>query len=65
MVSPLRIERFQPRQSVVKIRLMLRNPQGAPWGVTLSVGMERFIGPYSRVPGLSSDSSLLEYQPVG
>jgi len=44
---------------------MLRTHDGGQWGVNLSVGMERFIGHYSRVPGLRSDSALLEYQPVG
>jgi hypothetical protein len=44
---------------------MLRKPDGGRWGLTVSVGMERFIGHYSRVPGLGSGGPLLEYQPVG
>jgi len=48
-----------------KIRLNLRTRDGGAWDLTVSVGMERFIGPYSRVPGLSSNSPLLDYQPVG
>lgn len=48
-----------------KIRLNLRTPDGGSWSLTLSAGMERFIGHYSQVPGLASDSPLLEYQAVG
>ncbi|HEX9964121.1 MAG TPA: hypothetical protein VGB04_03975 [Allosphingosinicella sp.] len=44
---------------------MLRTADGDCWGVTFSDGMERFIGPYSRVPGLRSDDRLLEYRPAG
>ncbi|HEX9947925.1 MAG TPA: hypothetical protein VGA98_10330 [Allosphingosinicella sp.] len=43
---------------------MLRAPSGRRWAVTLSDGMERFIGHYPKVPGFSSDSRLLEYRPV-
>jgi len=54
-----------PSRQSSKIQLMLRSPDGGCWGLTVSAGMERFIGPYSRVPGLGSGSPLLEYQPVG
>jgi hypothetical protein len=64
MMYPLRAERLQSPQSVSMIQLRLRTPDG-DWGVTLSPGMERFIGPYPRVPGLSSGSAFLDYQPVG
>lgn len=64
MVYPLRTERPAPLRSPAKIQLMLRTPDGGRWGVTLSDGMERFIGHYPRVPGLGSDSPLLEYRPV-
>lgn len=65
MMNPVRAERPVPRRSTAKIQLMLRTPDGGRWGVTVSDGMERFIGHYSRVPGLSSESRLLEYRPVG
>jgi hypothetical protein len=64
MMYPLRAERLEPLQSVSRIWLRLRSPDGE-WGVALSPGMERFIGPYPRVPGLSSGGALLDYQPVG
>jgi hypothetical protein len=65
MMYPLRTERPLPPRSTSRIQLMLRTPDGAPWSVSLSPGMERFIGHYSRVPGLSSGSSLLQYKPTG
>jgi hypothetical protein len=65
MVSPLRKERPVPPLSPAKIQLMLRTPDGSRWAVTLSDGMARFIGRYSRVPGLGSDRRLLQYRQVG
>ena len=53
-----------PPRFPAKIQLMLRTPDGGRWDVTLSDGMERFIGHYPRVPGLGSDSRLLEYRPL-
>ncbi|MET1112422.1 MAG: hypothetical protein ABWX67_12945 [Allosphingosinicella sp.] len=47
------------------MRLSLRTPEGGGWDLIVSLGMERFIGSYSRVPGLDSNGPLLEYQPVG
>lgn len=55
---------LSPRQSS-KIRLNLLTPDGGAWDLTVSVGMKRFIGSYSQVPGLGSNGPLLEYQPVG
>lgn len=54
-----------PSRRSSKIRLSLRAPDGGAWELIVSAGMERFIGHYSQVPGLGSNSSLLEYQPVG
>jgi hypothetical protein len=65
MVFPLRTERSEPPESVSRIRLVLRTSDGGQWAVSLSVGMERFIGHYPRMPGLGSGGALLEYQPVG
>ena len=48
-----------------KIQLMLRTPDGGRWGLTLSRGMERFIGHYPRVAGLGSGGPLLRYTKVG
>jgi hypothetical protein len=65
MFYRMRAQRPQPSARPSKIRLKLRTPGGGGWDLTVSAGMERFIGRYSRVPGLGSDSPLLEYQPVG
>ncbi len=54
-----------PSRQSPQIQLNLRTPEGGAWDLTVSAGMERFIGHYSQVPGLASGSPLLEYQPVG
>ncbi|HYE28356.1 MAG TPA: hypothetical protein VEA61_09005 [Allosphingosinicella sp.] len=41
---------------------MLRTPEGGQWRLTLSRGMERFIGHYPRVAGLGSGGPLLRYK---
>lgn len=46
------------------VQLMLETPDGSRWPVTLSEGMERFIGHYRRVPGLGSGGPLLRFEPV-
>ena len=65
MVYPLRKERPAPPRSPAKIQLILRTADGGRWDVTVSDGMEIFIGHYSKVPGLNSGSRLLEYRPAG
>jgi hypothetical protein len=64
MVYPLRTERPVPLEVPARVQLMVRNPDGDRWTVTFSDGVERFIGYYPRVPGLSSDGGLLEFRPV-
>jgi hypothetical protein len=46
-----------------KVELQLRTPDGGGWRLTVSSGMERFIGHYPRVPGLGSGGPLLRYEP--
>jgi hypothetical protein len=46
-----------------KVQLLLRTPDGTGWELTLSCGMERFIGHYPRVAGLGSGGPLLRYEP--
>ena len=44
---------------------MLGTPDGGScWTLTLSRGMEQFIGHYPRVPGLGSGGPLLRYEPL-
>ncbi|HEX8062898.1 MAG TPA: hypothetical protein VF535_06750 [Allosphingosinicella sp.] len=64
MFNHMRARLPLPTRPPAKLQLMLRTPDGAGWDLTVSAGMERFIGHYSQVPGLSSASPLLEYQPV-
>lgn len=45
-----------------KVQLLLRAQDGTCWGLTLSCGMERFIGHYPRVAGLGSGGPLLRYR---
>lgn len=65
MLHPMRAEGPLPTRQSQKLRLSLRTPEGAGWDLVVSAGMERFIGPYSKVPGLSSGEAVLDYQPVG
>ena len=65
MFYRMRATRPLPSRQVSKLRLNLRTPDGASWELTMTAGMERFIGHYSQVPGLESDGRLLEYQAVG
>jgi hypothetical protein len=55
--------RTGPTGSGSKVQLLLRTPDGAGWDLTLSCGMERFIGHYPRVAGLRSGGPLLQYEP--
>lgn len=41
---------------------MLKTPDGRRWALTVSQGMERFIGHYPRVAGLGSGGPLLRYE---
>ena len=54
-----------PLRHAPKIQLMLRTREGRGWELSLSEGMERFIGHYPRVAGLGSGGPLLCYEPVG
>lgn len=45
----------------VRVELVLRLEDGSPWRLTLSPGMERFIGYYPRVEGIDAGGPLLRY----
>ena len=60
-MSSMRVGRPRPGS---KVQLLLRTPDGGGWDLTLSCGMERFIGHYARVPGLGSGGPLLRYEPL-
>ena len=44
------------------VELVLRGPGGAPWVLTLSSGMERFIGAYPRLDGIDGGGPLLVFR---
>ncbi|HEX8624740.1 MAG TPA: hypothetical protein VF782_06640 [Allosphingosinicella sp.] len=45
-----------------RVELLLYLDDGSPWTLTLSSGMERFIGYYSKVDGLRSGGPLLSFR---
>ena len=58
---------FLPRSlaaQAARVELRLRLPDGAPWVLSVSAGVERFIGPYPRLGGIMSDGPLLEFETV-
>lgn len=65
MSCSIRSGRPLPSRETSKLQLTLRSPEGGRWDLTLSQGMERFIGSYPRIPGLGSGGPLLRYERVG
>ncbi|HEX8449579.1 MAG TPA: hypothetical protein VF652_08310 [Allosphingosinicella sp.] len=50
------------------VELSLQTRDGSPWRLTMSAGMERFIGYYPKVDGIDSGEPLLAFRainPVG
>jgi hypothetical protein len=45
-----------------KVELLLRREDGTPWTLSISAGVEQFIGYYPRIRGLVFDGSLLAYR---
>jgi hypothetical protein len=45
-----------------RVELELRLDDGSPWILTVSAGMERFIGYYPKVDGIESDGPLLSFR---
>ena len=48
-----------------RIELVLRLADGSPWRLTVSPGIERFIGHYPRIEGIDAGGPLLRYAVVG
>jgi hypothetical protein len=48
-----------------RVELALRLPDGRPWSLTFSPGIERFIGHYPRLEGFNCRGPLLEYARIG
>jgi hypothetical protein len=45
-----------------RIELELSRPDGEPWSLTVSPGIERFIGYYPRLEGFASAGPVLVYR---
>lgn len=56
--------RFQPRPRTSRLELVLRLEDGSPWRLTVSPGIERFIGYYTQVEGLDAGGPLLSFRAV-
>jgi len=52
-----------PRQAEA-VELVLRLPDGRPWSLTFSPGIERFIGYYPRLDGIDPGGALLTFRAV-
>jgi hypothetical protein len=44
------------------VELVLRDDAGAPWVLTLSAAMERFIGAYPRIEGFDTGGPLIVFR---
>lgn len=47
-----------------RVELLLHLPDGAPWRLSVSAGIERFIGHYPRLDGIAAAGALLEYRAI-
>ena len=47
-----------------RVELLLRRGDGSPWHLTISAGMERFIGYYAKVDGIDSGEPLLSFREI-
>ena len=56
---------FHSRQGPhARTELVLRLADGSPWRLSVTPGMERFIGHYPRLPSFGGESGLLHYRSV-
>jgi hypothetical protein len=56
---------FPAVAAVPRVELLLRLEDGSPWALTVSAGMERFIGYYPKVDGIDSGEPLLSFRAAG
>jgi hypothetical protein len=49
------------RSRLPRVELVLRLADGGPWRLTVSSGMERFIGHYPRIDGIEPGGPLLRF----
>ncbi len=48
-----------------RLELVLRLQDGSPWRLTISAGMERFVGYYPRLEGFDAGGPLLRFRALG
>ena len=48
-----------------RLELTLRLADGSPWRLTMSNGMEQFVGYYPRIEGIDAGGPLLRFHPAG
>jgi hypothetical protein len=53
---------FRPGPHAQRLELVLRLADGSPWRLTVSPGMERFIGYYPRLEGIDAGGPVLRFQ---
>ncbi len=53
---------FLPAAARPRVELLLRLQDGSPWRLTVSAGMERFIGYYPKVDGIDGGGPLLSFR---
>jgi hypothetical protein len=63
----MRVQGVKPLFSVSeapRVELSLFDAEGLPWTLSVSPGIERFIGFYPRLDGIDGGGPLLEYRTV-
>jgi hypothetical protein len=53
---------LNPRTLTASVELVLRLADGTPWRLSMSPGMECFIGSYPRVDGIDCGGPLLSFR---
>lgn len=48
-----------------RVELVLRDADGVAWPLTLSAGMEKFVGLYPRVDGFDTGGPLIVFRAAG
>jgi len=56
--------RYQTRPKAPCLELVLRLEDGSPWRLTVTAGMDRFIGYYPLADGLDAGGPLLRFRAV-
>lgn len=55
---------FREEAEPPKVELVLTRQDGSLWSLTMSAGMERFVGSYPRLGAMIAAGPLLAFRPV-